>query len=157
MRVRFSAIFWMLFCGKSFIFIPQTLKNSCFHKIGVASAPAILYDPYLMLLFCCGQSTRCLDPIEVLYWTMWSIREQFHSGPCAMCELRTLQWYLRPAHYICKGQKPEFPDWGMQSYSSNNTAKLSEAPGSLHQSLYSQHQQLQAWAPGCRHVLRCGV
>lgn len=113
MSLVISKIFLTLFCGKSSISVPQTLTKLLLSQDGgVASAPAILYNPYLMLLCCSGQSAHSLNPIEVLYWKMRNIREQFRWCPCAMYALRKLVSYPRPAEYICKGQKPEFPDWG---------------------------------------------
>lgn len=106
------------------ILVPQNLQNSCFHTMGAVSAPAMLYNPYLMLLSCSRTSTCCLNPTQVLYWKTRNIRERFQSGPRAMGALRTLQSYPRPAEYLCKGQKAEFPSWGTQRYSPKTTAKL---------------------------------
>lgn len=108
----------MLFHGKSSVCVPQTLtKLLLFTRWGIASAPAILYDPYLLLPSCSGQSMHALSPLGLLHWKTCDIREQLQLGLCAMYALRTPPSYPRPAEYICKGQISEFPDWRIQSYS----------------------------------------
>lgn len=152
-----SKIFQTFFCGKSSIFVPQTLTKLLLSQDGCClctcntvqsiSDVAVLQQTEHVL----PQSHRSALLENVLYQRAVSVR-----SVCHVCNENTT---VIPEACRVHLQRPEarISRLGNAKLLPKTMAELSEVLGGLHLSPHSRHQQLQTWAPGCGIVLQCGV